>query len=167
MEQRQIVRISPEFMKSYKGFSCGNMDIDNYIKNIAYVDTIGFDAATSLVIDGEDVVAFFTLNNNYSFDVVDPESNEIEKIYAIEIQYLGVHDKYKMKGIGKQIINYVFDVCRQLNHRYVFLQSVISAVGYYKKFGFIEMELDNIPEKAVSMIVDLLDEDLNDSYWNQ
>lgn len=167
MEQRQIVRISPKFMKSYKEFSCGNMDIDNYIKNIAYVDTIGFDAATSLVIDGEDVVAFFTLNNNYSFDVVDPETNEIEKIYAIEIQYLGVLDNFKMQGIGRQIISHVFDVCRQLNHRYVFLQSVLSAVGYYKKFGFIELELGNTPEKAVSMFVDLLDEDLNESYWNQ
>lgn len=167
MKQRQIIRISPEFMKSYKEFSCGNMDIDNYLKNVAYVDTISFDAATSLVIDGEIVVAFFTLNNNYSFDVVNPETNEIEKIYAIEIQYLGVHDKHKMNGIGKQIINYVFDVCRQLNHRYVFLQAVNSAVGYYKKFGFIEIELENTSEKAVSMIVDLLDVDLCESYWDQ
>ena len=166
MEQRQIVRISSDYIKSYKEFSCGNMDIDNYLKNAAYVDTIGFDAATSLVIDGEDVVAFFTLNNNYSFDVVDPETNEIEKIYAIEIQYLGVHDKYKLKGIGKQIINYVFDICRQLNHRYVFLQSVKSAVGYYKQFGFVELELDSMPEKAVSMVADLLDEEVCESYWN-
>lgn len=143
------------------------MDIDNYLKNIAYVNTISFDAATYLVIDGEDVVAFFTLNNNYSFDVVDPETNEIEKIYAIEIQYLGVHDDFKMQGIGRQIIAHVFDICRRLNHRYVFLQSVLSAVGYYKKFGFIKLELDSTSEKAVSMIVDLLDEDLYESYWNQ
>lgn len=34
------------------------MSLDNYIKNTAYGDTISLDAATSLVIQDEEVVAF-------------------------------------------------------------------------------------------------------------
>lgn len=167
MENRQIIRISKEFLPSCKQFSCSNMALDNYLKNVAYSDTVSFDAATSLVIENEEVVAFFTLNDSYTFDVVDPETNEIKNIFAIEIRYLGVHDDHKNFGIGKQIIQHVFHTCRQLNHRFVYLQSVIPAVKFYERFGFIELELEGTPNEAVSMVADLLDQDVYDAHWNQ
>lgn len=42
----------------------------------------------------------------------------------------------------------------------LFLDSVLQAVNYYKQYGFVEIELDSTPQKAVSMIVDLLDQDI-------
>lgn len=106
------------------------------------------------------------MNDDFSFKVIDPDTNEVEEIFAIEIQYLGVHNDHQKQGIGKQIIYHIFEICKRLNHRFVFLQSVVSAVEYYKKFNFKELELETTPERAVSLYTDLLDPTVVESYWN-
>ena len=111
-------------------FDCENLEINNYLKLNAYPDTIEFETATSLVYKNGEVAAFFVTNDDFFIDVVDPETNNIIKIHAIEIQYLGVDCKHKKQGIGKAIINYLIKLCRQLNNRYIFF-TVSERIGWF------------------------------------
>lgn len=56
MVNRKMDRISIDRISSCQNFSCNIMSLD---------------AATFLVIQDEEVVAFFTLNDNYSFNAIE------------------------------------------------------------------------------------------------
>ncbi|MGY3703116.1 hypothetical protein BW731_00245 [Vagococcus martis] len=156
--------IGIDYYLKTKDFDCKNLEINNYLKSNAYPDTIEFEASTSLVYKDGEVVAFFVTNDNFFIEIVDPETNNIIKIHAIEIQYLGVDCNHKKQGVGKAIIYHLIEVCREMNNRFIFLQSVKTSVGFYEKVGFQVIEES---EQSFSMMMDLLNPEIIDSYYEQ
>tara|TARA_B100000900_G_scaffold73674_1_gene58705 strand:- start:43 stop:480 length:438 start_codon:yes stop_codon:yes gene_type:complete len=62
------------------------------------------------------------------------------KIYdEAEIRYLSVHPSYKRLGLGKKLINKIFNECRHQNVKRIFLEVSLKnkqALSFYNYFGF-------------------------------
>lgn len=71
---------------------------------------------------------------------------------------------HKKQGVGKAIIYHLIEVCREMNNRFIFLQSVKTSVGFYEKMGFQVIEES---EQSFSMMMDLLNPEIIDSYYEQ
>jgi ribosomal protein S18 acetylase RimI-like enzyme len=64
-------------------------------------------------------------------DINDPRSMEVERIY--------VRKAYKEKGIGKQAIDYVFELAIKMKKDYIWLgvwEKNVAAISFYTKMGF-------------------------------
>ena len=67
------------------------------------------------------------------------------KIYdEAEIRYLSVHPFYKRKGLGKKLINKIFEECKIENIKKIFLEVSLKnkeALSFYDHFGFETISL--------------------------
>ena len=64
-------------------------------------------------------------------DINDPESVEVERIY--------VRKEYEGKGLGKVLMEYVFQQAKQNRKKYVWLgvwEKNVNAITFYEKMGF-------------------------------
>ena len=107
-----------------------------------------------------------TISQSHAFIVVAEENGEIAG-YCIfyyvldegEIARIGVSEKYRRKGIGKKILDYVTAECGTLGVERLLLdvrESNKGARDFYKSYGFVEDGIrknfyDNPKEHAVLM----------------
>jgi ribosomal protein S18 acetylase RimI-like enzyme len=101
-------------------------DCDNYIRAIQKTQKRNVNFC-SMVRDDQEVIGFvdvFPVNNK-------PEIGFIEFIYLIE--------KYRGKGIGKILMDFVYSVLKENNCRKIYLnvsEKNNQAIKFYKKYGF-------------------------------
>jgi putative acetyltransferase len=63
---------------------------------------------------------------------------------CFEILKFGVNEKYQGLGIGRKLMVYCLDLCKQLEAKKIILETntkLVSAIKLYKSLGFIEIPL--------------------------
>ncbi|MEK4922376.1 GNAT family N-acetyltransferase [Cytobacillus sp. FSL R5-0569] len=151
--------------------------MENYLKQDAYYDTIGFTSSTNLVFLKNELVGFFTLKKqklNIEVDISDADSSEIEELdyeYSLDIARLAVKKDCQDNGIGTKIISKIIDIAISANERFVTLDSLIEKVEWYTKRGFISMieEESRVSNKEglVYMFMDLYDDSIVEAYFEE
>lgn len=59
------------------------------------------------------------------------------------ISNIFVHPHFQHLGIGKKLMNYAFLYCSQFNKNVITLDALESAMGFYRKLGFISLNRMN------------------------
>jgi len=139
----EIVELSEDSDISY--FSCGNVELDTFLANIAKIAQMENTSRTHLAYLNGDLVGFFSLIcDNIARKYVDAEyqkENYGHKVYpAVKITRLAVHREYQGKGIGHALLYYALGVVYALQRyaacRYVIVDAKPDAINFYKKIGF-------------------------------
>lgn len=138
-------------------FDCGNTSINTYLKRNALFDTLERNGTTTLVFDKLTLIGFFTLFRQYL-----PQLDTDVMI----VQYLGVEDTKQDTGIGSKILEFIAEVSKITNERYVFLEALkddeLELINWYRKRGFILLDPDQIEDvndHRVWLFLDLLDQE--------
>lgn len=141
-----IERIADKHFLPIGDFQCGIEDkpMETFLKCEAMeCDEVG-EGNTFLVIDeNNSIIGYYTIKcNAMQFQV-----ENMDKVYpAVEISRLAVDYRYERKGFGSAIFNHIleiiYDLKKEIGIKYLMLFSVPSAIGFYKKFGFLEFPSD-------------------------
>jgi predicted GNAT family N-acyltransferase len=148
-----------------KGFSCGVLELDNYIKQYVSQD-VKRKLAVCYVLEDEheDVIAYYTLSAS-SVDLNDipddlKSSLKYAEIPVVIIGRLAVHVDYQGKKLGQILL---IDALKRIieisalvgNHAVVVDPINESAEKFYAKFGFIQLKDSNrmfLPLKTVTTL---------------
>ena len=81
-----------------------------------------------------ELAGYFKVNDTLAqTDINDANSIELERIY--------IKKEYKGKGLGKKLINFVFQLAQEMKKDYVWLgvwEKNVDAISFYTKMGFHE-----------------------------
>lgn len=156
------------------GFSCGNLDLDDYFITAASSYQVAL-LAKNYVLEDEsaNIVALFTLFNDRvcitDFDNTTDfnkfrsrrfvQAKRLKGYPAIKIGRLGVATSMKGKGIGSMLLDFIKSYF--VNHqrsgcRFITVDAYIQAVDFYSKNGFLPMSQFNDGETLL-MCYDLMD----------
>ncbi len=155
---KPIEEISEEDLKS---FSCGNNDLDNFLrKNALNNEKKGF-GRTFLLEDMNEIVGFFTLCSAsikyQEFSDCDDVSLPRYPIPCIRIARLGVKKEKHRKGYGKALLKEAFlkilSVADIVGIRLIVIDAKESSTSFYEKFGFLKLHDDKL---SYFLLVDTL-----------
>jgi predicted N-acetyltransferase YhbS len=136
--------------------------MNDFLKQNAYYYSIEFIANTSLVLDdNEEVVAYFTMVNNY----IEFPSGPVP---CLEIARLAVSANFQKRGIGTYIIRKISQIAIQTNYRYITLDVISSEIHWYQKRNFIPFKAEEVLSSSlVYMYNDLYDEELVERFLEE
>lgn len=140
-------------------FNCRNDTMSNYLKQSAYYNFAGYEENTTLVMFYEDLIGYFTLKMG--------EVNISDVFYpALEIRRLAIETTYQNRNTGGMVIEYIEDIAKQVNVRFIKLEGLKEYQKWYEKQGFELINSDDSINKVptVSMYKDLHDERLLERY---
>ena len=146
-----------------KPFDCGNADLNGFLleTNSSVPNATNYDrellASTYVVEDDStsDIVAYFSiLHDKLEREFVNPSSwNRLSRIIpnpkrrssypALKIGRLAVNKTNSMQGVGTQIVHFVksmYDMNKQAGCRFITVDAIPSAVGFYKKCLFVVLK---------------------------
>lgn len=157
-----------------KGFSCGDEDLDYFIKNEALAFGNALLALTYVVIDKASghIVAYFSLatdklsvadfNSNSEFNRFRKRRFEHEKRLrsypAVKLCRLGVDNRLKGSGLGSFLLSFVTYYCTNGNRfgcRFLVVDAYKSAADFYGKNGFLKLKESKIESNVQLMYLDL------------
>lgn len=146
-------------------FDCGNPSINDYLKYSAYPDFLERKGSTTIALEKQDPVGFFTLSRE-NLAQIDRE--------VMVVQYLAVSTDKQDTGIGSQLIEYIVKVALTTNERFIFLQALkddkLELIDWYKERGFIIADQEEVTDQAKSLVwmfMDLLDEESLYKLYNE
>ena len=164
-----IERLSGDVLK--RAFSCENNDLTDFFHNDALPHQEKLLAVTNVLIKGDDIVAFYSvLNDKISINDVDNKSTIWKKLIrnwglkpkryksypAVKIGRLGVDIKYKRKGIGTTILDYIkitFITNNRTGCKFITLDAYNKeeVLNFYKKneFEFLTTKDVNAPTRLM------------------
>lgn len=130
-----------------RGFSCGNLSIDGYLKNeynTRWDHRIGITSTTVILYQGMSVAFFTSCCTQVKIDEAEARELGMQILYvpAVEVKFFAVHQSYQGRGIGKHVIEMiigeVYNFSQKFACRYIFLWSVPTeqALAFYKKRFF-------------------------------
>lgn len=165
-------------MPQLSKFICGNISMEGFLKNEAYIHHISGEGITKVVLEEETdrIIAYYTLKSD-AVKIIDEEMHlipryipciEIARIAVLSHWQNGSKDIHLGTHLVGQIIGFIKDViASQVGCRFITIHAICEKVPWYKKeFAFEELEDakygDN--EETTYMCLDLLDESLLDEY---
>lgn len=150
------------FFEKIQQFDCRNDTMSNYLKQSAYCNHIEFEENTTLTLRDGELVGYFTLK----METIDLPSYSYP---TLEIRRLAVGRDYQSSGIGVIITDYIDQVAKQFNIRYLTVDALSEYKEWYMNRGFsILSEEDIITESpTIYMYKDLYDEALVDDYFEE
>ena len=118
------------YRTSYRGFLP-----DEYLDSLV-VDDEAIAKAKAKIEKGEGYVAVYKSNVVAFADVKNLDEN------VFEIEALYVHPNYHQKGIGKKIVNYIFDLKKAEGYKCVSIWTMKhgEARGFYKNLGCVQSD---------------------------
>jgi len=143
-------------------FDCGDDDLNDFLKNDARDNQIKWLSATRILHDNENIVGYFTLIadtiNRERIDEHDRVAGYTYSKYScIKLARLAVDRRYQNQGVGKELMIYVFAIARKIvsfeGGKFLTVDAKNSAVGFYKKFGFVPVR-SNTNAETVPMYAD-------------
>ena len=176
---------SKEFQDLYKvhvlkptdcveNFSCGDEDLDNFLKYEALLFDRAMLALTYVVIDKAQgsVVAYFSLatdklavtdfNSNSEFNRFRKRRFEHEKRLrsypAVKLCRLGVDHSLRNTGIGSLLLSFVTYYCTHGNRfacRFLTVDAYKTAMPFYIKNGFLDLKKSSSLSDVQLMYLDL------------
>ncbi|MPM60961.1 hypothetical protein SDC9_107815 [bioreactor metagenome] len=140
--------------------------MDNFLKHDALLANIQREATTTIVIDGEDCIAYFTIKED--FIEIEVDEGKKEKISCLELARLAVSAEKQNCGIGSAVLAYVKNLAFAANAKYITTQALLEKVDWYNKHGFEEYDKLGSGEQATSyMIMDLYDGEMEEEFYKQ
>ena len=144
-----LIRIEPiTGQHDLSCFSCSEQELNDFLTTDALTDHTSLYSITRLVHYNGTLAGFFTLiADNISVTSI-PSENYVDyhyqKLPAVKIARLAVDKKFERQGIGRRIITEIFrivyEVSQQIGCRVITVDAKENALGFYKKFAFMEVE---------------------------
>ena len=138
------------FERLKKSFSCENTQLEKHIKQYAYNHQKEGLFQTYFYVDDNDnflayiSVSIATIERTTIEDELDISSSIRYSIPAVKITRLCVFNNFCNKGIGSILITFanILAVVQQkkIACRALIVDSKFEAIGFYKKFGFVEID---------------------------
>lgn len=132
-------------------FSCGEIEIDYYFQKFAGQNQFKhFVGTTYISTDDKTIFGFVTVSAG-SLMRDDLPQNIQKKFPAyplpiLHITRLGVDVKYQKQGVGKELMVTAFKLALEQKKKFgcigVVVDAKVKAVEFYKKLGFIELEVN-------------------------
>ena len=149
-EQRQIVPFDSK-THNRTNFSCGRPELDRYIREIASQDTKRDLARVFVVLDGADVVGFYSLSGDIVKKEDLPESHAKKlphrPIPAVLLGRLAVDNTQQGQGLGLEMLvdaqDRVLRASESIGFRMITVDAKDGVVEFYLKYGFVRFPDDS------------------------
>lgn len=138
--------------KDLESFSCGNIELDKFLKKYAFDNDFSGYGKTFLLEDDNKIVGFFTLCSAsirfQEFPI--QKSTNIPKypIPCIKIARLGVDKKKQHNGYGKELLKQAFlkilNVSTTIGIKLIVVDAKESSASFYEKYGFLRLQEDKL-----------------------
>ena len=135
-----------------KSFSCGNIDLDRFLKKYALENDLNGYGKTFLLLDEGEIVGFFTLcSSSIKFEEY-PHNSSISlpkyPIPCIRIARLGVKIDKQGCGYGKELLKQAFlkilSVSLTIGIRLIVVDAKQTSAAFYEKYGFVRLLSDKL-----------------------
>ena len=147
-------------------FCSGNSSMDNFLKYDALLASITREASTTIVVDGENCIAYFTIKEDSV--AAEAEDGTVKSFPSLELARLAVSVEKQNCGIGAAVLAYVRNLAFAANAKYITTQALLEKVDWYQANGFEEYDKLGIGEQATSyMIMDLYDSEMEEDFFKQ
>ena len=125
-------------------FSCGNGDLDGFLKKYAKINDENGYGKTFLLMDEKRIAGFFTLcSSSIRFEEFPEFNSHLFPKYpipCIKIARLAVDIDYQRKGYGKELLKEAFlriiSVSASVGVRLIIVDAKESSKTFYEKYGF-------------------------------
>lgn len=166
----KLIRLTEE--TEIKSFDCGDADLNDFIMHDAKEFFSKKIANTFLVVDGDNIVAYFSLLND-KVSKADAANNTWRKLRsnfphekhfcsypAIKLGRFAVSVDYRCHGLGSNIMDYLklllFKASSYSAFRFLTVDAYISAIPFYEKNGFKTLLPEEDDEHTRTMYFDIL-----------
>lgn len=166
----ELVRLTEN--TEIKSFDCGDTDLNDFILNDAKAFLSKKIANTFLILDGENIVAYFSLLND-KVSKTDAAKNTWRKLKnsfphqkyfcsypAIKIGRFAVSLSYRKMGIGSLVMDYIKSLlCQKEGYsafRFLTVDAYVSAIPFYEKNGFLTLLPEEDDEHTRTMYFDMI-----------
>lgn len=155
-----------------KPFDCGDQDLNEFLHEDAKLYLKEHLAVTYILENGEDTIAYFSVQNDkISIDDFPTNSQfnkarkgipraKMHKSYpAVKLGRLAVSEKYSGNGLGAQIIDYLkvfFITGNRTGCRFMLVDAYTTKVDWYEKHKFKLLKPKDDKQKTQLMFCDLL-----------
>ena len=162
-------RLTPEVQ--FKDFNCGDPDLNDFLLNNSKHFSKQLLAVTYVLESDLDVIAFFSISNDRislqdiknpiqweQFQSTFPEGKNLRSYSAVKIGRLAVSNKFKGKGYGKIIIDYLIDSFISNNKtgcRFITVDAYRESLLFYEKTGFKYLTEKDVNRDTRLMYLDL------------
>ncbi|MEK6939539.1 MAG: GNAT family N-acetyltransferase [Nanoarchaeota archaeon] len=153
-------------------FDCGDADLNDFIKNDAFLYLEKKLATTILFFYEENVIGFVSLaSDSLKLNLEEKErynihQKKLEDIPAIKLARLAVNKAFQKQGIGtnilKWIIGYALECSDKVAVRFIIVDAYNDKVNFYQRFSFLVNLNRHYTKKTrhVSMRYDLLNKEV-------
>ena len=149
-EQRQIVPFDSK-AHNRTNFSCGRPELDRYIREIASQDTKRDLARVFVVLNGADVVGFYSLSGDIVKKEDLPESHAKKlpnrPIPAVLLGRMAVDSTQQGRGLGVEMLvdaqDRVLRASESIGFRMITVDAKDGVVEFYLKYGFVRFPDDS------------------------
>ena len=143
-----------------EGFSCGEIELDyffqKYVGQNQFKHYIG---VTYIATDDSTIFGFATVSmatlSKEDFDLKKQKKLPLYPLPVLKLSRMGVQKEYQGEGFGLSLIKMVFKLALEQKERVGCIGVVVDAkedaVEFYKKLGFIELEVKSGTVKRYPM----------------
>lgn len=143
-------------------FSCGNADLDDFLKTDALSNMDDWVSVTKVIFVDKVLAGYFTITPDtihkgrveYSDKVAE---YPYQKYPAVKLARLAVDEQFQHRGIGTELMADFFKTARKVvksaGGRYVTVDAKNTACAFYERFGFRKV-LSQKDSDIVSMYLD-------------
>ena len=135
-----------------KSFSCGNNELDVFLRKYAlHNDQSGY-GKTFVLEDNDEVIGYFTLcSSSIKFEeypITSSDKLPRDPIPCIRIARLAVARSEQGKGFGKELLKQAFlrilSVSTTIGIRLIVVDAKESSASFYVKYGFSKLKSDKL-----------------------
>ena len=152
-------------------FDCGDGDLNDFIKNDAFIYQEKKLTTTTLFFYEENLIGFFSAAaDSLKLNFEEKESygihqKRLEDVPAIKIARLAVDKNYQKQSVGTNIfkwcIGYILNCSDMVAIRFITVDAYPDKVSFYQKFNFMINQNRHYTKKShhISMRYDLLNKE--------
>jgi len=156
-------------------FDCGDEDLNDFIKNDAFIYQEKKIATTILFFYEENLIGFVSIaadslklnfDEKQSYNI---HQKKLEDVPAVKLARLAVNKIFQKQGIGtnilKWVIGYVLECSEMVAIRFITVDAYHDKLNFYQKFIFLVNQNKHYTKKTnhVSMRYDLLNKEVTAS----
>ncbi len=132
-------------------FSCGDISLDYFFQRFAGQNQFKhYIGTTYIATDNKNILGFVSVSTGSLIKDNLPQKQRKKlphyPLPILRISRLAVDEKYKKRGVGKQLLKSMFKLALQQKEMFGCIGVVVdakdTAVDFYKKLGFIELDID-------------------------
>jgi len=135
---KELVALSKDIYKEHYLHLWNEGGADWYMNEYAYPENV-----LRKELADKNIMYCIAYKNHRALGYLKIKINEtlqgFEELNALEVERIYIYKEATGKGLGKQLMNYVFDIARQHKKDLVFLKAMDSsdaAIAFYKSIGF-------------------------------